>query len=159
MDLVGYTGTIKVQGAENYQSPWYDVTDSVQYYNKTGPVHIHVLGYHPILRLAFNNSVYTTGLNGQIGNPAQASALVSDLGVIVGATIVNKGNGYLAPPLIEVVGDGAGAVLTSEINPETGELTTINVINGGSGYRPVPPTNSQAQLVISTGRAENIIYR
>ena len=159
LDLVGYTGTIKVQGAENYQSPWYNVSDSVQYYNKTGTVHHHVIGYHPILRLAFNNSVYTTNLNGQVGNPAQIAPLVSDAGVIVGATIVYKGNGYLAPPLVEVVGDGAGAVLTADVDPATGEVTAINVINGGSGYRPIPPTNIQAQIVISTGRIERIIYR
>jgi hypothetical protein len=159
MDLVGYTGTIKVQGAENYQSPWYNVSESTQYLNKTGPVHHHVIGYHPILRLAFNNSVYTTGLNGQIGQPAQASPLVSDDGVIVGATIVYKGVGYQAPPLIEIIGDGAGATATSAINPATGELTTITIVNGGSGYRPIPPTNTQAQMVISTGRVENILYR
>lgn len=159
MDLIGYTGTIKVQGAENYQSPWYNVSESVQYLNKTGTVHHHVIGYHPILRLCFNNSVFTTGLNGQIGQPALATALVSDEGVIVGANITYKGMGYLAPPLIEFVGDGAGAVATSAINPATGELTTITIVDGGSGYRPIPPTNLQAQLVISTGRVENILYR
>ena len=159
LDLLGYTGTIKVQGAENYQSQWYNVSDSVQYLNKTGTVHHHVIGYHPILRLCFNNSVYTTGLNGQIGNPAQVTALVSDSGVVVGGTIVYKGNGYLAPPLVEVVGDGAGAVLTADVDPATGEVTAINVVDGGSGYRPIPPTNTQAQIVISTGRVERIIYR
>jgi hypothetical protein len=159
MDLVGYTGTIKVQGAENYQSPWYNVSESVQYLNKTGTVHHHVVGYHPILRLCFNNSVYTTGLNGQIGNPAQATPLVSDEGVIVGATITYKGNGYLAAPLIEFVGGGAGAVATAAVNPSTGELTTITIVDGGSGYRPIPPTNTQAQIIISTGRIENILYR
>jgi hypothetical protein len=159
MDLIGYTGTVKVQGAENYQSPWYNVSESVQYLNKTGTVHHHVIGYHPILRLCFNNSVFTTGLNGQIGQPALATPLVSDEGVIVGATITYKGMGYLAPPLIEFVGDGAGATATSAINPATGELTTITIVNGGSGYRPIPPTNTQAQLIISTGRVENIIYR
>jgi hypothetical protein len=159
MDLIGYTGTVKVQGAENYQSAWYNVSESVQYLNKTGTVHHHVIGYHPILRLCFNNSVYTTGLNGQIGQPAQATALVSDQGVVVGSNITYKGMGYLAPPLIEIVGDGAGAVATSEINPATGELTTINIVDGGSGYRPIPPTNTQAQIIISTGRVENILYR
>ena len=159
LDLLGYTGTIKVQGAENYQSEWFNVSESVQYLNKTGTVHHHVIGYHPILRLAFNNSVYTTGLNGQVGNPAQVTATVSDAGVIVGGQIVYKGNGYLAPPLVEVFGDGAGAVLTADVDPATGEVTAINVINGGSGYRPIPPTNTQAQIVISTGRVTRIIYR
>ena len=45
------------------------------------------------------------------------------------------------------------------INPATGELTGITIVTGGSGYRPIPPTNTQAQLIISTGRVENIIYR
>jgi len=159
MDLIGYTGTVKIQAAENYQSVWYNVSESTQYLNKTGTVHHHVIGYYPILRIAFNNSVFTTGLNGQIGQPALATPLVSDEGVIVGATITYKGSGYLAPPLIEFVGDGAGATATSEINPATGELTAINIVTGGSGYRPIPPTNTQAQLIISTGRVENIIYR
>jgi len=158
LDLLGYTGTIKVQGAENYQSTWYNVSESVQYLNKTGIVHHHVVGYHPILRLCFNNSVYTTNLNGQVGNPAQVVAVASDDGVITGGNIVYPGNGYLAPPLVEVVGDGAGAILTAEIGGN-GSVTAINVINGGSGYRPIPPTNTQAQIVISTGRVENIIYR
>ena len=159
LDLLGYTGTIKVQAAENYQSEWYNVSESVQYLNKTGTVHHHVIGYYPILRLCFNNSVYTTGLNGQVGNPAQAIAEVSDQGVITGTTLVYQGNGYLAPPLVEVFGDGAGAVLSANIDPATGEVTSIDVINGGSGYRPIPPTNTQAQIVISTGRVERIIYR
>ena len=72
---------------------------------------------------------------------------------------VYKGNGYLAPPLVEVFGDGAGAVLTADVDPDTGEVTAINVIDGGSGYRPIPPTNTQAQIVISTGRVTRIIYR
>lgn len=159
MDLVGYTGTIKIQGAENYQSPWYNVSESVQYLAKTGTVHHHVTGYHPILRICFNNSVYTTGLNGQVGNPAQATPVVSAEGVIVGATITYAGNGYLAAPLIEFVGDGAGAIATASVDPGTGAVTSINIIDGGTGYRPIPPTNTQAQIVISTGRVENILYR
>jgi hypothetical protein len=159
MDLVGYTGTVKIQGAENYQSVWYNVSESTQYLNRTGTVHHHVIGYHPILRLCFNNSVYATGLNGQVGIPAMATAIVSDEGVITGATITYPGQGYLAPPLIEFVGDGAGATATAEISYETGQLSSITIIDGGSGYRPIPPTNTQAQVVISTGRVENILYR
>lgn len=158
MDLVGYTGTIKVQAAENYQSEFYNVTQSTEYLNRTGTVHLHVTGYYPILRLAFNNSVYTTGLNGQIGNPAQATAEVSDAGVITGVNVTLPGNGYLAPPLVTVLGDGAGAVLTATLGAN-GSVNSINVINGGSGYRPIPPTNNQAIIMISTGLVENILYR
>lgn len=158
MDLIGYTGTIKTQWAENYQSAWHDVTESIQYLNKTGTIHINVVGYYPILRLCFNNSVYTTGLNGQLGNPAQVTALVSDDGVIVGANITSQGNGYLAPPLVEFVGDGAGARAEAAVDAN-GSVTSITILDGGSGYRPIPPTGVQATIVLSTGRAENILYR
>ena len=157
MDLVGYTGTIKVQGAENYQSLWYDVTESFSYLNKTGTIHINVLGWHPILRVGFNNSVYTTGLGGnQLGWPAQANVTVSN-GVVTSVGVTVGGYGYLAPPLCEIIGDGAGAVLESQV--ENGSVTAINVISGGSGYRPNPPTNTGAVVVISCGRAENLRYR
>ena len=158
MDLLGYTGTVKIQGAENYQSTWYDASESILYLNKTGIVHHHIIGYYPILRICFNNSVYTTGLNGMVGNPAQVMPLVSNEGVITGGQILYPGNGYLAPPLVEVIGDGAGAILTATIGGN-GSVTGVNVINGGSGYRPVPPTNSQAKIVISTGRVKKILYR
>ena len=158
MDLLGYTGSIKVQAAENYQSMWYNVSESTQYLNKTGTVHHHVIGYYPLLRLCFNNSVFTTGLNNSFGAAALATALVSN-GVVTGATITYGGLGYLAPPLIEIFGDGAGATATSTINPADGSVSSITITNGGSGYRPIPPTNTQAVIVISTGKIENILYR
>ena len=73
MTLDGYTGTIKAQAAENYQSIWYNVTDSTTYYNKTGTIHMNIMGWHPILRLCFNNSIFAVP-NGQ-GVPAQAYAV------------------------------------------------------------------------------------
>lgn len=157
MDLVAYTGTVKVQAAENYQSNWYNVTESIQYLNKTGPVHHHVTGYYPLLRVAFNNSVYTTGFNNAIGLPASAAAQVNN-GVVTGITIVNQGQGYLAPPLIEIFGDGAGAAAVATLGAQ-GQVATITIVSGGSGYRPIPPTNTAASIVISTGRVENILYR
>lgn len=157
MDLRGYTGSIKVQAAENYQSMWYNVSESTQYLNKTGTVHHHVIGYYPLLRLCFNNSVFTTGLNNSFGAAALATAQV-DNGVVTGAAITYGGLGYLAPPLIEIFGDGAGATGEATIN-EQGQVTGITITNGGAGYRPIPPTNIEATIVISTGKIENIIYR
>jgi len=157
LDLLGYTGSIKVQAAENYQSPWYNVSESVQYLNKTGTVHHHVVGYYPLLRLAFNNSVFTTGLNNSVGSAALATAQATN-GVITGTTITYQGFGYLAPPLVEIIGDGAGAIAEATIGGN-GELTSINIINGGAGYRPIPPTNIAATVIISTGRVTNILYR
>jgi len=109
------------------------------------------------LRVGFNNSVYTTGLGGnQLGWPAQANVTVSN-GVVTSVGVTVGGYGYLAPPLCEIIGDGAGAVLESQV--ENGSVTAINVISGGSGYRPNPPTNTGAVVVISCGRAENLRYR
>ena len=158
LDLIGYTGTIKAQAAENYQSKWYNVTDSTQYLNKTGTIYINVIGWHPLLRLCFNNSMYTNGSNGQTMNyAAQANAVVVN-GVVTSVNVTNAGNGYLAPPLIEFVGEGAGATATSTIGGD-GEVASITVTNGGSGYTPVPPTMSSVQVIISTGRAVNLMYR
>lgn len=157
MDLVGYTGTIKAQAAENYQSIWYNVTDVTQYLNATKTIYMNVIGWHPLLRLCFNNSIYTTGTNGQVmGTPAQAKATVQN-GVVTGVAVTVPGQGYLAPPLIEFVGEGAGAVATAAIS--NGSLANVNVVTGGSGYRPIPPTMLSAQVIVSTGHVINLKYR
>jgi hypothetical protein len=157
MDLIGYTGTIKAQGAETYQSIWYNVTESTEYFNETRTIYMNVVGWHPLLRLCFNNSIYTTGTNGQaFGNPGQATATVAD-GVVTGVTVTSPGFGYLAPPMITFVGEGAGAAATATI--EDGSITGINLISGGSGYRPIPPTMQSVQVIVSTGYVVNLKYR
>lgn len=160
MDLVGYTGTIKVQAAENYQSIFYNVTESIQYLNKTGTIHINVVGWHPLLRVAFNNSIYTTGEGGNMvmGYPAQANTVVEN-GVVTSVNITIPGQGYQAPPLVEFIGEGAGAVAVATISAPGGGVSGVTILDGGSGYRPIPPTMAAAQVLISTGRAENILYR
>ena len=157
-DLVGYTGTIKAQAAETYQSIFYNITDSTQYLNRTGTVYMTIVGWHPLIRLCFNNSIYTTGENGNqvMGTAAQATAVVED-GVVTGISITNGGTGYQAPPLIEIVGEGAGASAVATLNQ--GTVSGISVVTGGSGYRPVPPTYSGAQVIISTGHVVNLKYR
>jgi hypothetical protein len=157
-DLVGYTGTIKAQAAENYQSIFYNITESTQYLNKTGTVYMTIVGWHPLVRLCFNNSIYTTGENGTqvMGVPAQATANVED-GVVTGINVIYAGIGYQAPPLVQIVGDGAGATATATINE--GVVSGITVVTGGSGYRPVPPTMKAAQVIISTGHVVNLKYR
>ena len=157
-DLVGYTGTIKAQAAENYQSIFYNISDSTQYLNRTGTVSMTIVGWHPLIRLAFNNSIYTTGENSNMvmGYAGQATATVAD-GAVTGISIVNAGQGYQAAPLIEIVGEGAGASAVATV--ANGQIISISVIAGGSGYRPVPPTMSAAQVIISTGHVVNLKYR
>jgi hypothetical protein len=157
-DLISYTGSIKAQAAENYQSEWFDITESTQYLNKTGTVHMNLIGWYPIIRLAFNNSVYTTNINntGALGYPAQAQVFVTN-GSVTGISVLNGGFGYLAPPLVEIFGTGAGATATATVSG--GIVTGIAVTNGGSGYRISPPGNQSAFCIISTGRVENLKYR
>jgi hypothetical protein len=169
MDLVGYTGTIKAQAAENYQSIWYDVTPSETYLNETRTIHRTIVGWYPLLRMQFDSSLFAVP-NYQIQIPAIAYAIVND-GVVDSIFMTNPGAGYLAPPKITILGNGAGAVAEAVWDPVNGSVTAINVIDGGSGYwrvpngtmtpgqYPVPPNQQGAVVVISTGYVENLLYR
>jgi len=169
MDLIQYTGTIKAQWAENYQSLWYNITESTTYLNETKTIYMNIIGWYPLLRLAFNNSVFSMPDN-YPGYPGVAVAYCVN-GVVTDVEILQPGMGYLAPPRIDFVGSGAGAAATSEINDQ-GQITAINITNGGSGYWPLPsnpnpgaspspvPANQQgAIVVISSGFVVNLMYR
>jgi hypothetical protein len=167
MDLLNYTGTIKAQAAENYQSIWYNVTESETYYNHTGTIHWNIIGWHPILRMCFNNSIFATP--NPPGSPAVAYAFVNE-GELTSIQIQNGGSGYLAPPRVDIIGDGSGATAEAIIN-DTGVVTDIIVTNPGSGYwplpvagyntaaYPVPPQNQGAYVAISTGFVTQLLYR
>jgi hypothetical protein len=166
MTLDGYTGTIKAQAAENYQSIWYNVTESTTYLNKTGTIYMNIVGWHPLLRIAFNNSIFA--VPDQPGTPAIATAITED-GVVTSINVLNGGTGYLAPPKINIIGSGAGA--TAEATISQGVVTGITVTNGGSGYWYLPnagfgagiypnnPNQTGAAVIISTGYAVDLLYR
>jgi hypothetical protein len=166
MTLDGYTGTIKAQAAENYQSIWYNVTESTTYYNTTGTIHMNIMGWHPILRICFNNSIFA--VPDQPGTPAIAYA-VTENGVVTSINVLNGGSGYLAPPKINIIGDGSGATAVATISG--GVVDGIEVTNGGSGYWYLPnagfgagiyPNNPQqtgAAVIISTGYVVDLLYR
>ena len=168
MDLIQYTGTIKAQWAENYQSLWYNITESTTYLNQTKTIYMNIVGWYPLLRLAFNNSVFATP--DQPGYPAVAVAYCVD-GLVTTITVLDGGSGYLAPPRIDIVGNGAGAAAVATIS-NTGQVVGITVTNPGSGYWPLPsqpnpgaspspvPADQQgAIVVISTGFVVNLMYR
>ena len=166
MTLVGYTGTIKAQAAENYQSIFYNVTPSTTYLNETRTIYMNIVGWFPLLRLCFNNSIF--GVPDQPSSPALAGATVTD-GVVTGINITNGGSGYLAPPRIVIVGNGSGARATATIN-DTGVVTGITITNGGAGYWPLPnvgpnvpapanPANLGAAVLITTGYVVDLLYR
>ena len=148
-DLVGYTGTVKIQAAQNYESVWYNVTESRQYLSETVSDYFNVVGFHPLLRLAFNNS---------IGYGAQGNVQVSG-GVVTGISITNAGVGYVAPPLIQILGDGSGATATCTIG-DNNQISGVTITNGGSGYLPVQfQSNVSATAVFTNGRVQNVQYR
>ena len=166
MTLVGYTGTIKAQAAENYQSIFYNVTPSTTYLNETRTIYMNIVGWFPLLRLCFNNSIF--GVPDQPSSPALATATVTD-GVVTAINITNGGSGYLAPPRIVIVGNGSGARATATIN-DTGVVTGITITNGGAGYWPLPnvgpnvpapanPANLGAAVLITTGYVVDLLYR
>ena len=108
-----------------------------------------MVGFHPLLRLALNQS---------IGSGASGNAVVSN-GVVTGISVTNGGTGFVAPPYVQILGDGAGAPAVSQIN-EGGVVTGITVTNGGSGYVPIQYQGSiSATVVISNGLCVNLMYR
>lgn len=53
-------------------------------------------------------------------------------GKIVQVIVQNSGSGYNSTPIIDVLGDGVGAVITP--NVVNGSINSVNIIQGGGGY-------------------------
>jgi hypothetical protein len=152
MEMDHYTGNVKAQGSQNYESVWVDVTDVQSYYNKSGTTYINVVGYHPLLRLVSDQWPGT-----QQVQLATATATGAN-GVITAIAVNQSGYGYLAPPKVSIIGLGAGAVAESEIT--NGSVTAINVINGGQGYVTNPQQTQKIAIVsINRGGIVSILVR
>ena len=58
---------------------------------------------------------------------------------IFSITVDNAGTNYTAPPVVQVTDNGSGPTVAgtfqAEFDSNTGTVTAINVINGGSGYQ------------------------
>lgn len=151
-DLVHFTGTVKVQAAQDYESIWADVTESRVYFDETSTQYINVVGFHPLLRLGINNSQ---------GYGASGNATVVN-GVVTSISVTNAGTGYMAAPCVQILGNGAGAEAIAESFTGPSGIGAITVTNGGAGYLPLNfgGTESQAVTVlITTGYVTNILYR
>ena len=167
MTLDGYTGTIKAQAAQDYEAVPYNVTESTTYYNHTGTIYLNVIGWYPLLRLCLNNSIFA--VPDQPGVPAQAYATCAN-GVVQSISVQNPGSGYLAPPKINIIGEGSGASAVATLGTN-GAIAGITVTNGGSGYwvvpnagintpyYPVAPSGQGAMVIISTGYIVDLFYR
>lgn len=151
MDLIHYTGTIKFQAADDYQSVWYDVTEDWNFLDETSTQYFNILGYYPLMRMALNNSI-GWGASGGITN-----VNVVD-GVVQSVTVNNGGSGYIAPPRVQILGNGAGAEGYAVI--VNGVVTGVVVTAGGNGYTPIQYQSSNyGAVLITTGSIENIKYR
>lgn len=150
MDMEHYTGTVKFQAAQDYESVWYDVTENWNYFDETSTQYFNIVGFYPLIRACFNNSQ---------GYGASATAVVSPEGVLTAITLNNAGYGYLAPPRVQILGNGAGAEAVATIGVD-GQVSTITVISGGSGYTPIQVQSSQrATVLITNGTITNLQYR
>ena len=151
LSMLNFTGNVKAQYADNYQSPWYDVGPVFQYQTQNTPVLLNVEGYWPLIRLAVNQ--FNGNVNSQI---ATASAVVSG-GVVSSITVTNAGSGYVSPPNVTIGGYGAGATATAQL--VNGAVSAVTVTNGGTGYVTDPTTNTAAFVSINTGFITDIVYR
>jgi hypothetical protein len=152
MEMDHFTGNVKAQGAQTYESVWTDVTEQQSYYNKTGADYINVLGYHPLLRLVADQWPGTEQVQ-----LATATAYGAN-GVITAITVNESGYGYLAPPRVNIIGLGAGAVAEAEI--EGNSVSAINVINGGQGYVANPQRSNQIAVIsLNRGAITSILVR
>jgi hypothetical protein len=152
MEMDHFTGNVKAQGAQNYESVWSDVTELQSYYNKTGTAYLNVLGYHPLLRLVSDQWPGTEQIQMALATAYGAN------GVITSITVTQSGYGYLAPPRVNIIGLGAGAVAEAEI--EGSSVSAINVINGGQGYVSDPQRSNQiAAISLNRGAIISILVR
>ena len=64
---------------------------------------------------------------------ARGNAIIRD-GEIIEIELSSPGASYNTPPRVLIEGDGTGATATTQIDLDTGKVTTVDITNGGSGY-------------------------
>ena len=70
------------------------------------------------------------------GEGAQAQAIVQN-GRIISIAVINAGSGYTTPPIVEIYGNGFGAIATANIDTDgenAGRVTSISINNRGINY-------------------------
>lgn len=82
---------------------------------------------------------------GKIIQYASFSYQVDQNGTIIQVSVINKGI-YTSKPAVIIIGNGNGAILDPVFNSITGEIETVNIINGGIGYKVDQVTGIRAYL-------------
>ena len=78
-------------------------------------------------------------IDSQSFNVGIGQALLAPSGNGVTA-ITGSGSGYVAPPVVQIIGDGTGATAVAEIDA-SGNITNFRVTNPGIGYSTAPTVN------------------
>lgn len=126
----GVVASISVTSAGTYRSP-----PSVKITPDTHLASISVTS---------GGSEYTSPPRAVICPPRDAAAytLINAAVTEVSVTVAGRGYSDEDPPIIEFFpiggGPGSGATAAATINPETGEIISVNVTNGGSMYQAPP---------------------
>lgn len=64
-----------------------------------------------------------------------SQALIDGAGQgVLNVPVVNGGEGYQAPPVVQIFGDGFGALAVAQIDPGAGTVTNIVITSPGYGY-------------------------
>ncbi|HEY5915683.1 MAG TPA: autotransporter-associated beta strand repeat-containing protein [Verrucomicrobiae bacterium] len=83
---------------------------------------------------AGNAIIDTAGLDIGITQPLLG---VSGMGV-TSIPVTDGGMGYVAPPIVQIVGDGIGAQAIAQVDPVAGRVTSIVITCPGYAYSTVP---------------------
>ena len=94
----------------------------------------------PIKEVVINNggTGYTSApdITLSSGSGAQAQAIVQN-GRIISIAVINAGSGYTTPPIVEIYGNGFGAIANANIDTDgenAGRVTSISITNKGINY-------------------------
>ena len=71
-------------------------------------------------------------VNPSIFKKPSLSANIVD-GKIIGVEIINSGVGYQNSPMVEIIGTGTGALISTNLNSK-GQIISCNIVNSGYGY-------------------------
>ena len=99
-------------------------------------------------------------LNNSQGFGTQAQVNVSPEGVVTSVEVTQPGQGYVAVPKVQILGDGSGATAVCTGLTSTGGVASVDVITGGSGYLPLQYQGTQrATILFTKGYVLNLKYR
>lgn len=118
-----YRWLIDWDGDGSYSNPHSDVTDFLRQWSIVYGGTYEADASRVVFRPASGSLIFSE--NGAIYDPTNTSFVES-------LTLTDPGDSYSSAPEVAIRGDGSGATATAEISG--GEVTSLTLDNGGSGY-------------------------